>query len=416
MLFEIYAGLEKTKKLARTKQYLYYVNMLAIARKAAEKPKKTPEVHGRKIIHIDMDCFYAAVEERDNPELKGRPVAVGGFLEGRGVVSAANYEARKYGVRSALSSAVAIERCPHLVLVHPDMQKYKEESKKIRAIFENYTDRIEPLSLDEAYLDVTGLELFRGSATLLAAQIRKEIYQATGLTASAGIAPNKFLAKVASDWNKPDGQFAVSPEKVDSFIVSLPVEKIWGVGKVTAKKIHELGVSTCGELQSFSRSELKNRFGKFGVFLYDICRGIDEREVNPSRERKSLSIERTFGKDISALDELLEKMPSLYEQFQTRLSRATENFTSNSWRRDPVKTLFIKIKFSDFSVTTVERSFGLVEVESFIALLREGLARNDLPVRLLGLGVRFKPEPKFFCGADGQLLLFERDLQSVRLF
>ena len=420
----------------------------------------------RKIIHIDMDCFYAAIEERDNPELRGRAVAVGGYHEGRGVITTANNEARKYGVRSALASAVALRRCPHLVLVRPDLKKYAEVSRQIRKIFEHYSEKIEPLSLDEAYLDVSGSTLFQGSASLLAAHIREEIFKKTGLKASAGIAPNKFLAKVASDWNKPDGQFVVTPEEIDEFVARLPVEKIWGVGKVTAKKVHELGAQSCGDLQKFSRKELKGRFGKFGDFLYEICRGVDHREVDSSRERKSLSVERTFTQDIDTPEECLEKAPRLYEEFLHRLFRKKVNhdqdatnektlavrekesrygppdatlrrFPTNSavekntaapvWPgadtetgatldisqlsfekiRHEIKTLFVKVKFNDFSATTVERAFDSLDLKHFQELLAEGLDRKELPVRLIGLGVRFRPEPSPAPAVGGQLLLFE---------
>lgn len=384
----------------------------------AQKPQKPGEQARpmRKIIHIDMDCFYAAVEERDDPSLKGRPVAVGGYSEGRGVITTANYEARKYGVRSALSSAVAIERCPHLVLIRPDMQKYVEESKKIRAIFQGFTDKIEPLSLDEAYLDVTGSELFQGSASLLAAEIRRQVFEATGLSASAGIAPNKFLAKVASDWNKPDGQFVIPPGEIASFVEKLPVEKIWGVGKVTAKKLHGLGVTTCGQLQKFSQTELKTSFGRFGESLYHICRGIDHREVVTSRERKSLSIERTFSRDLASVQECLEKMPGLFEKFTERLIGKTKTDAPQSpgshdaffqQVMKQVKTLFVKVKFSDFSATTVESSFDSIDLKHFAKLLEQGLERKELPVRLIGLGVRYKSFGPNIATDGPQLLLFD---------
>jgi len=422
-----------------------------------------------------MDCFYAAVEVRDNPELKGKPVAVGGLSGGRGVISAANYEARKFGVRSALSSAVAIRKCPQLILVRPNMQKYVEDSKKIQAIFYSFTNLVEPLSLDEAYLDVSESEYFQGSASLLATEIRKQIFESTGLTASAGIAPNKFLAKVASDWNKPNGQFVITPDMVDAFVVNLAIEKISGVGKVTAKKIHEIGINTCGDLQKLSKAELVNRFGSFGHSLYQISRGIDNREVVTSRERKSLSIERTFSHDLPTIEECLAKMPMLFESFEKRyLKKRKHNGHHDEYlsengqsinednsnieesehiskklskpiyekKRDEIKpydnlaenhneysvesnhniekidglqtmkkqTLFVKIKFSDFTSTTTERSFDLVNIENFTKLLNIGITRKDLPVRLIGLGVRFKSHRKTTSNliTDGtQLLLFD---------
>lgn len=353
----------------------------------------------RKIIHIDMDCFYAAVEVRDRPELKGLPVAVGGPGEKRGVITTANYEARKYGVRSALSTAIAIRQCPQLILVPPNMKKYAEESKKIRAIFYQFTSLVEPLSLDEAYLDVSeyvsGAEQFKGSASLLAEEIRRRIFEATGLSASAGIAPNKFLAKVASDWKKPNGQFTITPGMVADFVKELPIEKIMGVGKVTAKKIHNMGISTCGQLQEIPREQLIRSFGKFGGSLYEICRGIDHRKVITSRERKSVSIERTFSDDFSSKEKCFAAMPALYARFRERY-HGKDN--------DPGrKTLFVKVKFSDFSITTAEGSFDGVDLRHFNELLKKALDRQkdrqtdrqksrqkDQAVRLIGLGIRFK--------------------------
>ncbi|RYZ65306.1 MAG: DNA polymerase IV, partial [Proteobacteria bacterium] len=247
----------------------------------------------RKIIHVDMDAFYASVELRDRPEFIGKPISVGGSPDGRGVVATANYEARKFGVKSAMPMATAIRLCPHLVCIRPDFAKYKRESRKVREIFERFTSKIEPLSLDEAYLDVTGLDLFDGSATRIANEIRRLIKEETGLTASAGVAPNKFLAKIASDINKPDGIKVIRPHEIDDFMRTLPIEKIWGVGKVTAKKMHSLGFFTCGDLQRKSIAELTAFFGSWGAKLYDYSRGIDNRSVKESRERKSLSVEET---------------------------------------------------------------------------------------------------------------------------
>ena len=353
----------------------------------------------RKIIHIDMDCFYAAVEVRDNPALQGKPVAVGGSSDGRGVICAANYEARKFGVRSALATSLALRQCPQLVLIKPNMEKYANESKIIHAIFHEFSNLIEPLSLDEAYLDVSDSNLFQGSASLLAQEIRRQIYNKTKLTASAGIAPNKFLAKVASDWNKPNGQFVVTPDMVNPFVAKLGVEKIWGVGKVTAKKMFSLGIKTCGQLQTLSIEELSQNFGSFGSSLYEMCRGSDHREVTTSRERKSISIERTFKDDLLSVDECLGRLPELLEAFQRR-AKGKEKLLEG------FKTLFVKIKFNDFKSTTIERSFDSLRPEYFEELLQKGFSRNRLPVRLLGLGVRLKPGKKSNEN-NSQLLLFE---------
>ena len=341
----------------------------------------------RKIIHIDMDCFYAAVEMRDNESLRKHPLAVGGDPSSRGVISAASYEARKLGVHSAMSSARAKKLCPNLIIVHPNMKKYAEESKKIRAVFCRFTNLVEPLSLDEAYLDVTGQKHYKGSASLMAAGIRKLILEETGLTASAGIAPNKFLAKVASDWNKPNGQFVITPNEVDDFVRNLPVQKIWGVGKVTAEKMGKLGLKTCGDLQKLTFNEICSHFGSFGNHLYDICRGRDDRSVVTSRERKSLSIEETFPTDLRNYKECREQLPMLFGRFLKR-------FGGKGIKEQDIKTLFVKVKFSDFKATTVERGFNELNQNSFEVLLEEGVNRKNLPVRLLGLGVRLKTKDK----------------------
>ncbi len=341
----------------------------------------------KKIIHIDMDCFYAAVEMRDDKSLRNRPLAVGGDPSSRGVISAASYEARKFGVHSAMSSARAKKICPSLIIVHPNIKKYAEESRKIRAVFHRFTNLVEPLSLDEAYLDVTGSNHFKGSATLIASEIRRLVFGETGLTASAGIAPNKFLAKVASDWKKPNGQFVITPDKVDAFVRKLPVQKISGVGKVTAEKMAKIGLKTCEDLQKLSISDLCSHFGSFGNYLYNICRGIDDRLVVTSRERKSVSIEETFENDLQNFEECMEQLPMLYKKFLKR-------FEGKDIKEQNIKTFFVKVKFSDFKATTVERGLTELNEENFRALLEEGVKRRNLPVRLLGLGVRLKTKDK----------------------
>lgn len=341
------------------------------------------QTNNRKIVHVDMDAFYAAIEIRDNPTLQGKPVAVGGDPQSRGVIATANYEARKFGVHSALSSAMAVRLCPNLTILHPDIGKYKNESIKIAEIFRRFTDIIEPLSLDEAYLDMTGTEFFGGSGTLVAEEIRRLIFEETGLTASAGIAPNKFLAKVASDWNKPNGQLSISPDMVERFVNNLPVKKIPGVGKVTDEKMSRMGVKICSDLEAFSSKKLVEHFGKFGKSLYGLCRGIDNRELVTSRDRKSLSVERTFAEDIDGMENCLEKVPALYEEFLRRLERYQAKA-----KRD-VKALHVKLKFSDFSSTSVERHFDNLEIDNFVKLFEEGFSRKELAVRLIGIGVRF---------------------------
>lgn len=335
----------------------------------------------RKIIHIDMDCFYAAVEIRDNPSLKGKPVAVGGRPEGRGVLTTASYEARKYGIRSAMPTSHAIRLCPDLILIPPHFEKYKTESRKIREIFLSVTDKIEPLSLDEAYLDVSDCRQFEGSATKIAQEIRRQIFDETKLTASAGIAPNKFLAKVASDWKKPNGQFTVSPDKIEEFVRNLSVNKIPGVGKVTAQKMRELGVITCADLQKWSVGQLTNYFGVWGYKLHDMCRGIDKRSVSNDGERKSLSVENTYARDLKTVGECKERVSELFGEFQRRIEKAQVS--------EKIKSLVVKVKFHDFKQTTLERSESKnPTLQVFCQMIEEAYRRGNKPVRLLGIGVK----------------------------
>jgi DNA polymerase IV len=334
----------------------------------------------RKIIHIDMDAFFAAVEMRDNPALRNVPMAVGGSSDRRGVIATSNYEARKYGVKSAMATAHALKLCPHLILVKGRMEKYKEASDVVFEIFHEYTALVEGLSLDEAYLDVTDCDLFNNSATLIAQDIRKKIAQRTGgLTASAGIAPNKLLAKMASDLNKPNGQFTISPHEVQEFIKKIHVEKIHGVGKVTAKHMHELNIRTCLDMQQFSRSDMIHHFGKFGDALFDYCRGIDEREVETEYERKSLGTEETYSKDIHSYEEMREHVLRMVQEVR----EALENYPEKA-----IKNLHVKIKYFDFKVTTIERAMPFSE-ENFLYLLEERWTQDSRPVRLLGVGVKF---------------------------
>ena len=350
---------------------------------------ETPRV--RKIIHVDMDCFYAAIEARDNPELRGKTIAVGGARERRGVITTCSYEARRFGVHSAMSTARALQLCPELIVLPVRMEAYREESRRIHAIYREFTDRIEPLSLDEAYLDVTDAPHCHGSATLMAEAIRRRIFEETGLTASAGIAPNKFLAKVASDWNKPNGQFVIRPDQVAAFMPQLPVKRVFGVGRVTARRLKAMDVTTCGELQRVPLPELLQRFGSFGQRLFELCRGIDERPVKVSRERKSLSVEETFSQDLPDAEAIDAELSALFEQLTKRLERARQK--PGDERALPIHTLFVKLKFDNFRITTIQTGGTEPELDVYRDLAREAWHRGERPVRLIGLGVRFNTSP-----------------------
>lgn len=333
----------------------------------------------RKIIHIDCDCYYAALEMRDFPHLRNRPVAVGGSGP-RSVLSTCNYQARAYGVRSAMPAGRALALCPQLIIQPSRFDVYRAVSEQILTIYQRYTDKIEPLSLDEAYLDVTGSHWFGGSATLLAEHIRQEIYQETGITVSAGVAPNKFLAKVSSDWNKPNGCFVIAPNQVADFIVNLPVTKISGVGRKFNERLKQLGIQTCGDVQDWNLPKLIQYFGKSGLWLHQRARGIDDRPVGRVGHRKSLSIERTYSQDLDNAQDRVEHVESLYEQLRQRLSKKTGYA--------PIKSIFVKVRFGDFTTTTMERSWTL-EAESFVKLVDSACSKNQQGIRLLGLGVRF---------------------------
>lgn len=325
-----------------------------------------------------MDCFYAAIEERDDPKLRGKPVGVGGRSQ-RGVLTTANYEARKFGCHSAMPVFKALEKCPHLVLVPVRFDVYREESQKIRAIFGRFTEMIEPLSLDEAYLDVSALQT---DGEAVAREIRHQIEEETGLTASAGIAPNKMLAKVASDWEKPNGQFAIQEEEVAEFMKTLSVKKIPGVGRKMAEKLTAMGVKSCGDLQRFERVELARRFGKWGSELYDLSRGQDERPVSNQRERKSVSKETTFRENRTSLEALDESLIPLLEDLRKALL--------GKHQERQIKSLVVKLKFADFETTTAERAGGMLDRVVFAELLQEAWQRGGgRAVRLLGVGVKF---------------------------
>jgi DNA polymerase-4 len=340
----------------------------------------SPNPLSRKIIHCDCDCFYAAVEMRDDPSLRELPVAVGGRADQRGVVATCNYEARRFGVRSAMATSQALQRCPNLIVLPPAMEKYRVASRQILAIYRDYTDLVEPLSLDEAYLDVTNSPQCNGSATLIAQEIRARIADTVGITASAGIAPNKFLAKIASDWNKPDGQFVIKPNQIDAFVAVLPVDKLFGVGKVTAAKLKKLGAVTCADLRDWPMAKLHQHFGKFGERLFELCRGIDIREVSTTRERKSVSVEETYTIDLPNLAACVQHLPDLVDKLTQRVQRAEAERS--------IHKLFIKIRFSDFRQTTVECIGASLDAAVFQQLIETGFQRGQRPVRLLGVGVR----------------------------
>ena len=332
----------------------------------------------RAIIHLDMDCFYAAIEVRDRPSLRGKPVGVGGARDRRGVLTTCNYEARKFGVRSAMPTFMALQRCPDLIVLPTRFDVYRREAAVIRGILHRFTSLIEPLSLDEAYLDVTE---HPGAPGPLAQVIRGTIFRKTRLTSSAGIGPNKLIAKIASEINKPDGQFEVTPEQVPEFMEKLAVRRIWGIGEKTERKLEELGVKTCGQLERFSRPELVEFFGKFGLDLYDLCRGIDHRPVEPDRPRKSLSTEETFAADLTTVDQCEEKLEELFQELMADLAQ------KESTRE--IRKIFVKLKFNDFTRTTAERAGLAPTLADFHSLLAEAFARTGKPVRLIGLGVRF---------------------------
>ena len=317
---------------------------------------------------------------RDNPALRDVPLAVGGRHDQRGVVATCNYEARRYGIHSAMATAQALKLCPELVVIAPAMDKYRAASKQILAIYSDYTDLVEPLSLDEAYLDVSDSPHCKGSATLIAQEIRRRIVETVGITASAGVAPNKFVAKIASDWNKPDGLHLVRPAEVDAFVAALPVKKLFGVGKVTAAKLNQLGAQTCADLRAWSLIGLQHHFGSFGARLHDLCRGIDERPVCNSRERKSVSVEETYTVDVPDLPSCITLLPELLESLHARIKRAGVEKS--------VHKLFIKLRFADFSQTTVECVGSAPQLAQYQKLMETGYLRRSKPMRLLGWGVR----------------------------
>ncbi|WP_339616397.1 DNA polymerase IV [uncultured Gilvimarinus sp.] len=352
----------------------------------------------RTIIHCDADCFFAAIEMRDNPELVGRAIAVGGHPDRRGVISTCNYAARQFGVRSAMASAYALRLCPGLTILPHRMVHYREASQKIMAIFHRFTDLVEPLSLDEAFLDVSELVTEGGSARQIAAAIRKQVVEEVGITVSAGVAPNKFLAKVASDWRKPDGLFEVRPDQLSEFVAQLPVSCIPGVGRVTAERLVQLQVKSCGDLLAFSEQDLCDRFGQFGSRLYHCSRGVDTRLVRSERQRKSVSVEQTFARDLPASEACDLYLEELMARLQARIDKLTSRYG--------VGKAFVKVKFADFSSTTLERAGGEFGYNNFAELIHEAASRNEGLVRLLGVGVRLTDAEAKLPTEVGQLGLF----------
>lgn len=336
----------------------------------------------RKIIHIDMDCFFAAIEMRAHPQLCQLPLAVGGSAQERGVLSSCNYLARQYGLRSGMSTSMAQRRCPDLVLLPVRMKEYQKVSRNIQRILQYYSNHLE-CGLDEAYVDVTGSCLYQGSATHIAASIRKTIYEAERLTASAGVAPNKLLAKIASDWNKPNGQFVVAPEAVPAFMHSLAVEKIPGVGPRTTASLHKMRIYTCKELQTLECSELMQLFGRFGYSLYFLCRGIDSSPVEPPGLPKSVGVEETFSINLNNINHCMVKLRDLFLELRRRMER---------YSNQQIHKIFVKVKFHNFRLTSVERICFQANLSAYEELLKIAYARDGGGIRLIGVGVIFSEE------------------------
>lgn len=334
----------------------------------------------RKIIHIDMDAFFAAVEQRDNPSYRNKPLIVGGKPDSRGVVATCSYQARQYGVHSAMPSSRAYWLCPHAIFVKPNFVAYREASEHIQQIFHQYTDLVEPLSLDEAYLDVTESQLFQGSATRLAKAIKQQVFSETGLVASTGISYNKFFAKIASDKDKPDGLYLITPEQGFDFVAQLPVGDFYGVGKATEQKMHALGIKTGADLRLFSLPTLQQHFGKSALFFYQIAQGIDDRAVNPYRTRKSIGTETTYEKDLQEATEIYQQLMQLFAKALVKVQE----------KKLTARTLTVKIKYHDFKQITRSISFKQQIKSSYFneVLLRKLLKKDSIgksKVRLLGV-------------------------------
>jgi DNA polymerase-4 len=352
-----------------------------------------------------MDAFFASVEQRDNPAYRGKPVAVGGSPTQRGVVAAASYEARTYGIHSAMASRTAVQRCPHLILVRPRFEVYREVSDQIREIFHDYTDLVEPLSLDEAYLDVTVNKRGVPSATIIAKEIKDRIYATTNLTASAGVSVNKFLAKTASGMDKPNGLFLIPPESAEEFVEKLPIDKFYGIGEVTAEKMHKLGIFTGADLKKWSELELLKRFGKVGSYYFQIVRGKDQRPVEANRVCKSIGAEESFADDLSGRPAILA---ALSEIGQTVIDRLEKKQTGG-------RTVTLKVKYADYQQVTRSRTVAdsLTELDSIVTIAKDLLDSTEVDqrnVRLLGISLS-----NLDCEReDAEFIQLTLDLKAVR--
>ncbi len=335
----------------------------------------------RKIIHVDMDAFYASVEQRDQPEYRGKPLIVGGQPNSRGVVAACSYEARQFGIHSAMPSSQAYRLCPQAIVVPPRFEAYREVSNQIRTIFWKYASEVEPLSLDEAYLDVTYTAEYDGSATLIAKAIKKDILNETQLVASAGVSYNKFLAKIASDMDKPDGLYVIKPEQGESFITTLPIGKFHGIGPATEAKMKKSGINTGQDLRLWTQEQLTEKFGKTGTYYFNIARAIDHRPVRSKRIRKSLGKETTFEKDVKSVSELLNTLESLAENIVSSIDK----------QKLEARTLTLKVKYADFKQVTrahtADNILDLTAIKNLIPMLLDKTDAGKLAVRLVGLSL-----------------------------
>lgn len=331
----------------------------------------------RKVLHIDCDCFFAAVEMRENPDLAEVPLAIGGSSDRRGVIATCNYPARTFGVRSAMPTATALRLCPDLVLMPGNMALYRDVSEQIMEILRDFSPLLQQVSVDEAYLELAPNQ----QATFVAEDIRARVKAEVGITVSVGAAPNKFLAKIASDWNKPDGLFVVPPEQVTDFVADLPVGKIPGIGPAFESRLHAAGISVCSDVLLWSLKDLVRRFGRSGVMLYERARGQDSRPLTQERLRKSVSVEHTYAQDLTTADECLHALPDLYQRWQQRVERTP-------WEPEALAP-FVKVKFSDFSQTTLASAGEYATVDGFQRLMAQALKRSAQPVRLLGIGGKF---------------------------
>ena len=336
----------------------------------------------RKIIHIDMDCFFAAVEIKDKPGLKNKPVAVAGSATERGVVTTCNYIARKFGVKSAMPSITAKKLCPNIIFLPVDIEKYKNISMKIQQIYKCYTKIIEPISLDEAYLDVTNSKYCNGNPEEMAYQMREKILDDFEITASAGISSNKFLSKIASDWNKPNGQFSIKDKDIEQFVLTIPIRKVPGIGEKTEKILLSKGLKNCCDLQKIKEKELVEILGKYGSNLYLLCRGIDSRQVESNKISKSFSVEDTYIKDLETLEECVNEMKIIFDKLKDRLKKSGD-------KDRPIKSCFIKVKYNDFKLVSSQKSCDKLYYDIFYDLLLKIYKTNTKPIRLLGAGIQF---------------------------